>query len=373
MDDTGGAFGPEEERRGLSPRRSGDDAATRDAEPLGGRTIASGPAISPPSRPTWRQRLRVAATGVATVVLAGSGAAVAPRADRVPEAASGHAVLLTNTLGVQGVIQVVASNSRPDGVSATTAGIPPRAEWVTIEVDEPAFYSHTHEIPRRWALLLEGVPRLSFAEGDATLHTQDRITELQPPPRYTRLTFPQSGSHYYLVSLVGTGTYAAFTFAAPAFALNERSGYTSIAFPSVSTAGTLFTSTNIGASNLLSPTTAFVNVPSTAPRDPVEPQSVANLLDFPTTDTPDDLAGVAGEGPTSENGNEWDWTGGAGAHELLRDTNSQNHDERDLFWAGLLLGAAGAAAISFLLELVDVVAVFRRNRANDAPRIAEGG
>ena len=263
----------------------------------------------------------------------------------MPEAASGHAVLLANSPGVRGVIQVAASNSRPDGVGATTTGVPAGAEWVTIEVDEPAFYTHTREIPRRWALLLEGVPRLTFAQGDSTLHTRDSISELKPPARYTRLTstFPQSGSHYYLVSLVGTGNYAAFTFAAPNFTLDERGGYTSIAFPSVSTSGTLLTSTNIGAENLLSPTTAFVNVPPTAPRDPVEPQTVTNLLDFPRTDTPDVLASIAGEGPTSENGNEWDWTGGAGAHQLLRDTNSENHDERDLFWAGLLLGAAGVA------------------------------
>ena len=54
-------------------------------------------------------------------------------------------------------------------------------------------------------------------------------------------------------------------------------------------------------------------------------------------------------------------------HALLRDADVAGSDERHLFWAGLLFGAAGAAAISFMLGGIDVAASYRRNVTRDYP------
>jgi hypothetical protein len=104
----------------------------------------------------------------------------------------------------------------------------------------------------------------------------------------------------------------------------------------------------------------FSDVPDDAQRWRT-PTSVTaeRLLELPSEVSPEELQIVGGSPPLDQREDEWRWTGFGDATLLITDRAKAQNDERLLFYAGLILGIAGAAAMTALVEFAG--ALFTRD------------
>lgn len=61
---------------------------------------------------------------------------------------------------------------------------------------------------------------------------------------------------------------------------------------------------------------------------------------------------LAGDAPTLLNGSGWTWTGVNGATVLAANVIAEGTQQNDVFYSGIFLGVAAAAAIAFITELL---------------------
>jgi hypothetical protein len=98
----------------------------------------------------------------------------------------------------------------------------------------------------------------------------------------------------------------------------------------------------------------FSNLP-VLPSDLTEAviDSRTQQLFFPGNKTSGRLQVITGTLPIAQDAPSWTWQGGDPSL-LAEDVTIDNSDQERLFWAGLLLGIAGAAAVALLSEFISM-------------------
>lgn len=332
---------------------------------------AGGDRSDGPRRVSRKLLARVIVTLVATVVAGLVGLVRKPANEHIALAPSGHIVVLLDQQNVSAEVNVAEGPTPLYGL-----GVPRDAakatNYISVEVQNPV--STTHPTNRtgmyHWQLLLENFPRLVFPVDTGLDAIPTEVREVQRRPQTTPFSDelkPNYGTHSYLLSQTSNRSSASFTFGAPFLAFRKEGEYADISIPPVEGHGVLIGVGTHGLKVLFNPTLAYSNVPARGPAYPVAPSSVRDFLDFPTGIDADDYSTVTGVQPTARNGSEWQWDDQE-PHVLLRSTTAENNDANHLFTSGIWFGIAGAAAIAWLLELVELVAAFRsRAKAEDSP------
>lgn len=308
---------------------------------------------------------RVVVTLVATVVAGLVGLVRKPANEHITLAPSGHIVVLLDQQNVRADVRVAEGPTPLYGVAAPK-GAPKTANYISLEVQNPV--SSTHPTNRtgtyHWQLLLEDFPRLVFPVDTGSGAIPTEVREVHRRPQTTLFgdaVKPNYGTHSYILSQTSNRSFAAFAFGAPHLAFRKEGGFADIFIPPVEATGVLI---GVGAhalKPLFQPTLAYSNVPAGGPAYPIVPSSVRDVLDFPTGVDADDYSIVTGVQPTARNGSEWQWDDQE-PRVLLRSATAENNDANHLFTSGIWFGVAGAAAIAWMLELVELVAAVRSRR-----------
>ena len=83
--------------------------------------------------------------------------------------------------------------------------------------------------------------------------------------------------------------------------------------------------------------------------------TVERALSLPDRLSPEQIQTLGGRPPLDQTRRQWMWTGPQDVTLLLSDTAKAREEERLLFYAGLILGIAGAAAMTVLIEFAGAV------------------
>lgn len=177
----------------------------------------------------------------------------------------------------------------------------------------------------------------------------------------------QGGNEYYeflspTVTATGTQTYTDTYTSAQQIGEATQGGRLRVAFPAFTgeTSGSQFSTPACGTQGSL---TGGPDAPVCAslpgsPGSAAQAQwSVPVLQAGQSTLTSGDpgLAGyqyLAGDAPTLLNGTGWTWTGINGVTVLAADVTAEDTQQSNVFYSGIFLGVAAAAAIAFITELL---------------------